>query len=124
MATASTMKTAISESSHVPLKFRRAARGLIFIFEIGGAIVRRAVVTVKVAACVCDTVGTTVEGETAQLIVAGALQLSATDCLKPLEDITLMPKLAAFPAETAGVAVAEEIWKGGCRTPVPETKIT
>src|SRR5579864_4880063 len=89
-ATVRTMKRTISHISHVPPKCRRIENGSIFIFEFGGAIVRSAVPTVRVAACDGDALGVTVEGETKQLIVAGALQLSSTGWLKPLPDITLI----------------------------------
>jgi hypothetical protein len=76
--------------SHVVPMCRKAARGSILICELGGAIVRSAVLTVRRADGESVVLGVTLEGETAQLIVAGALQLRATCCPNPLAVLTLI----------------------------------
>jgi len=58
--------------------------------ELGGAIVRSAVVIASVAACDGAALGVTLLGETTQLIVAGALQLNATGWPNPFAETTLM----------------------------------
>lgn len=84
------IKTAANNASQVAPGRCRKRKGSILIPELGGAIARNAVVTVRVASCVGSTVGTTDEGETTQLIVAGAPQLRITGCEKPLEEVTLI----------------------------------
>jgi hypothetical protein len=81
---------AIRHMSHIVPKCRRSARGSILILELGGAIVRSAVPTVRSADGDSVVLGVTLEGETAQLIVAGALQLSNTCWPNPLAVLTLI----------------------------------
>lgn len=58
--------------------------------ELGGAAVRSAVLTVRRADGDCVVLGVTLEGETAQLIVAGALQVNDTCWPNPLAVLTLI----------------------------------
>ena len=86
--------------SHVALKCRSISNGSILILDPGGAIVRSAVVTVSVAACDGVALGVTIEGETEQLKVAGALQVSDTCWENPPNERTLSEYVAVFPAGT------------------------
>jgi hypothetical protein len=76
--------------SHVVPKCRKATKGSILMFELGGATVRSAVLTVRRAEGDSVVLGVTLEGETAQLIVAGAVQLSNTCWPNPLAVLTLI----------------------------------
>jgi hypothetical protein len=68
---------------------RRRFNGSILILELGGMAVRTAVLMVSREAGVCVAVGVTMEGETVQVMVAGAEQLSPTGWLNPTSEVTL-----------------------------------
>ena len=123
-AAVNTVKIAISHRSHALLKCRSGANGSILIPEFGGAMVRSEVETVNVAAVVGEVVGVTGLGAIEQVIVAGAMQFSATGWENPEIEVTLIAYWADFPAGTAGVEVNEEMVNGGTRTPVPVAKMT
>ena len=108
--------------THVKLIWRNISNGSILILEPGGTIVRSAVVTVSVAACDGVALGVTIDGETEQLKVAGALQVSVTCWENPPIESTLSEYVAVFPAGTEGVAVNELISKEA-PVPVPDMEM-
>jgi hypothetical protein len=117
------MKTAVIHMNHVALRCRQPANGSILIPELGGTIVRTAVVMVKVA--VAGEFAETGFGVNEQVAFVGTpLQVSATFWVSaPFEEI-MSGKVAGCPAETVAVGTDGVIVKGGCGTPVPVAKIT
>ena len=96
-ATVRIISATASKMSQVLPNCRRRFSGSILIPVLGGTAVRNAVLIVSRDAGVCAAVGVTTEGDTVQVIVAGAEQLSPTGWLNPTGECHIECTALSFP---------------------------